>query len=197
MKSSSPYRYLVRDLQQSESLISLPKPSLGPKHVFQKLPQISFEEIDDFDDMTGIDEMLTQRRHLAQEEVAIKEKSVPKKVADSKPSKGEASKQTKEPTKAAPKIENKPEMRPVSYSNRKALEQPRQLAGNRMVKMEELKRHCTRDDAWTAIHGEVYEITEFIKRHPGGQSSVMKIMGQDGTRLFGRRGLTRQSSQDR
>ena len=40
------------------------------------------------------------------------------------------------------------------------------------------------EDAWTAIQGKVYNITPYIRFHPGGQDTLMRVAGRDGTRLF-------------
>lgn len=52
------------------------------------------------------------------------------------------------------------------------------------VTPSELKRHNTMEDAWTAIQGKVYNITPYIRFHPGGQDTLMRVAGRDGTRLF-------------
>jgi hypothetical protein len=36
---------------------------------------------------------------------------------------------------------------------------------------EELSRHCTSEDAWIAVDGQVYDITEFVRTHWGWTSS--------------------------
>lgn len=48
----------------------------------------------------------------------------------------------------------------------------------------ELKQHNKRDDAWSAFHGKVYDMTPYLKFHPGGQQELMRVAGRDGTRLF-------------
>lgn len=48
----------------------------------------------------------------------------------------------------------------------------------------ELAKHCTEDDAWTAINGRVYNITPYLKYHPGSVEEVMKGAGKDCTSLF-------------
>ena len=53
------------------------------------------------------------------------------------------------------------------------------------VSLEELRLHCHKGDAWTAVRGVVYDVTDFISKHPGGQTALIKILGQDGTRFFG------------
>ncbi|KAL0084941.1 cytochrome b5-like heme/steroid binding domain-containing protein [Phycomyces blakesleeanus] len=50
--------------------------------------------------------------------------------------------------------------------------------------LDDIKRHNTLADAWTAIQGKVYNITPYLKFHPGGVKDLMRIAGKDGTRLF-------------
>lgn len=50
----------------------------------------------------------------------------------------------------------------------------------------ELKKHNTRDDAWSAFYGKVYNITPYMRFHPGGEDDLMRVAGRDGTRLFGK-----------
>eukprot|EP00731_Ephydatia_muelleri_P032313 Em0023g820a len=52
------------------------------------------------------------------------------------------------------------------------------------VTEEELAKHCTMDDAWTAIRGVVYNITFYMKFHPGGKEELMEGAGKDCTLLF-------------
>jgi cytochrome b involved in lipid metabolism len=47
-----------------------------------------------------------------------------------------------------------------------------------------LKRHNRKDDAWTAIHGKVYNMTAYLPFHPGGERELMRAAGRDGTKLF-------------
>ncbi|KAJ7261816.1 cytochrome b5-like heme/steroid binding domain-containing protein [Mycena haematopus] len=48
----------------------------------------------------------------------------------------------------------------------------------------ELKQHRSKDDAWTAINGKVYNITPYLPFHPGGERELMRVAGRDGTYLF-------------
>ena len=50
--------------------------------------------------------------------------------------------------------------------------------------MEEVSKHCTRDDAWMVLNGLVYNATPYLKFHPGGVNELMRGVGKDGTKLF-------------
>ncbi|KAK1925619.1 putative heme binding protein [Papiliotrema laurentii] len=52
------------------------------------------------------------------------------------------------------------------------------------VTMDELKKHKTREDAWSVFNGKVYNITPYIPFHPGGEDELMRVAGRDGTKLF-------------
>ena len=48
----------------------------------------------------------------------------------------------------------------------------------------ELKKHNKEEDAWIAINGKVYNMTEYLKFHPGGKNVLLSTAGQDGTERF-------------
>lgn len=48
-----------------------------------------------------------------------------------------------------------------------------------------LKEHRTRDDAWSAFNGKVYNVTSYLPYHPGGEKELMRVAGRDGSKLFG------------
>ena len=52
--------------------------------------------------------------------------------------------------------------------------------------LEEIALHSTADDCWTAVGGSVYDITNYIPGHPGGEE-ILLACGTDGTALFGTR----------
>jgi flavocytochrome c len=54
----------------------------------------------------------------------------------------------------------------------------------RKVPRSELEQHGTPDDCWVAIHGVVYDLTEFADEHPAGPLSIHELAGQDGTEAF-------------
>lgn len=52
------------------------------------------------------------------------------------------------------------------------------------VSADELEKHNRVDDCWVAIHGRVYDLTEFIMLHPGGAENIMRYAGRDATPGF-------------
>ena len=49
---------------------------------------------------------------------------------------------------------------------------------------EELKKHNRYDDLWISIHGKVYDVTDWVKEHPGGDVPILDLAGQDATDAF-------------
>ena len=47
--------------------------------------------------------------------------------------------------------------------------------------------HSTVDDCWTIVDGNVYDISDYVNRHPGGLDEILLACGQDGTSLFNQR----------
>jgi predicted heme/steroid binding protein len=64
---------------------------------------------------------------------------------------------------------------------------PPPAPSGREISSEELSRHNTELDAWIAVKGKVYDITEYIKSmaHPGGNESILTNAGEDVTEEFG------------
>ncbi|XP_055959083.1 acyl-CoA 6-desaturase [Patella vulgata] len=59
--------------------------------------------------------------------------------------------------------------------------------GNDSVKQhtwQEITQHDKRHDKWIVIDNEVYDITEWSKRHPGGSKVISHYAGQDATHAF-------------
>lgn len=51
---------------------------------------------------------------------------------------------------------------------------------------DEVARHSSKSDCWTIISGDVYDLTTFINRHPGGDE-ILRACGTDATTLFNSR----------
>lgn len=50
--------------------------------------------------------------------------------------------------------------------------------------LAEVARHADRSSCWTVVRGEVYDVTNFIDKHPGGPERVLALCGKDGTEAF-------------
>ncbi|VFR03375.1 unnamed protein product [Cuscuta campestris] len=57
-------------------------------------------------------------------------------------------------------------------------------SNKRLISMREVKQHQTEGSMWTVLKGSVYNITPYMKFHPGGIDMLMKAVGKDCTPLF-------------
>ena len=48
----------------------------------------------------------------------------------------------------------------------------------------DLAKHSTSKSCWSAIDGNVYDLTAWINQHPGGSSVIKAICGRDGSAAF-------------
>ena len=44
--------------------------------------------------------------------------------------------------------------------------------------------HDSREDGWTVIYDKVYDVTEFLSLHPGGEDVILEYLGYDATLAF-------------
>ena len=51
------------------------------------------------------------------------------------------------------------------------------------VPFEEMALHNTRESCWISIERNVYDITSYVQRHPGGMI-IMDFAGKEGTNAF-------------
>ncbi|KAK8955945.1 Delta(8)-fatty-acid desaturase [Platanthera guangdongensis] len=54
----------------------------------------------------------------------------------------------------------------------------------RYISSEELEKHNSPSDLWISIQGKVYNATEWVKDHPGGEIPLLNLAGQDATDAF-------------
>ena len=50
--------------------------------------------------------------------------------------------------------------------------------------LAEVAKHASPEDAWTVLNGKVYNITPYLRYHPGGVDTLLMAAGTDGTALF-------------
>lgn len=53
-----------------------------------------------------------------------------------------------------------------------------------LISIDELSKHSTENDCWVAIRDEVYDLTNFLKDHPGGKRPILVVAGKDATEDF-------------
>ncbi|CAG8451859.1 452_t:CDS:1 [Paraglomus occultum] len=54
----------------------------------------------------------------------------------------------------------------------------------KLVSAEEVAKHNSRNDCWVIIHENVYDLTNFLPKHPGGINVILKQAGKDATAAF-------------
>lgn len=50
--------------------------------------------------------------------------------------------------------------------------------------MTEVATHNSKTSCWTTINGNVYDVTAWISKHPGGAGAILSICGKDGSAAF-------------
>lgn len=62
---------------------------------------------------------------------------------------------------------------------------PSTQAAAAIYTMEEVAKHATSNDCWAVIDGHVYDLTQWVAKHPGGAGAIEAICGKDGSAKFG------------
>lgn len=52
------------------------------------------------------------------------------------------------------------------------------------ITMADVQQHASSSDCWSVVNGTVYNLTDWIAQHPGGQSPIEQMCGQDATSAF-------------
>ncbi|KAG8715750.1 Cytochrome b2, mitochondrial precursor [Ceratobasidium sp. 423] len=53
-----------------------------------------------------------------------------------------------------------------------------------LISYDEVLKHNTRESCWVVIRGQVYDITDFIPKHPGGVKPILANAGTDATEIY-------------
>jgi len=51
------------------------------------------------------------------------------------------------------------------------------------ITLADVEKHSTKEDCWLVLSGKVYDVTEMIGKHPGGEA-ILQGCGKDATELF-------------
>ncbi len=57
-------------------------------------------------------------------------------------------------------------------------------AGATAITLTAVAQHSTADDCWSAVNGNVYDLTAWISQHPGGSGPIESMCGVDATKAF-------------
>ena len=82
-----------------------------------------------------------------------------------------------EPTNPAPTNSTNPST-PAKPSK------PTNTTGSINLSTSEIQTHNSRSDCWSIVRGNVYNLTSYVQKHPGGASVIANICGKDGTGAF-------------
>ncbi|ENN76258.1 cytochrome b5 [Dendroctonus ponderosae] len=58
------------------------------------------------------------------------------------------------------------------------------LLANKPISLQEVSWHDTFNDCWIVIYDRVYDITDFLNEHPGGEDILVEHAGRDATVAF-------------
>jgi cytochrome b involved in lipid metabolism len=65
-----------------------------------------------------------------------------------------------------------------------------------VLTMAEVKKHASASSCWSVVDGEVFDLTKWINRHPGGAGRILDMCGQDGSAAYhGQHGNSGRASQ--
>lgn len=83
-------------------------------------------------------------------------------------------------------ISNEPEKSPTLFPSPSPVLSlsPSPISGLKIISWEEIRRHNNSQSCYTAIRGYVYDLTNFMPMHGGGEEAIQKICGRDGTDDF-------------
>ncbi|KDQ21573.1 hypothetical protein BOTBODRAFT_26009 [Botryobasidium botryosum FD-172 SS1] len=56
----------------------------------------------------------------------------------------------------------------------------------KFISYQEVQKHNKADDCWIIVKGKVYDVTDFLKSHPGGSGLIIANSGQDVTAIYER-----------
>jgi cytochrome b involved in lipid metabolism len=48
----------------------------------------------------------------------------------------------------------------------------------------DVQKHATKESCWSVVDGNVYDLTTWIDRHPGGAQAILGMCGTDGSAAY-------------
>ena len=65
------------------------------------------------------------------------------------------------------------------FSEKKKISAKSEEKVEKVYTAEEVSKHNTKDSIWVTYKGNVYDVTEFARSHPGGETNLMLAAGKD------------------
>lgn len=65
-----------------------------------------------------------------------------------------------------------------------SIDTPIDDSNNKTYTLSQVAENNNKSSCWTIIDNNVYDITSYVPRHPGGESEILQVCGRDGTSLF-------------
>jgi len=59
-----------------------------------------------------------------------------------------------------------------------------EMSDVKIITSEEVSKHNEKSSTWIIIHGDVYDVTNFLEEHPGGEEVMLELAGKDGSESF-------------
>jgi len=50
--------------------------------------------------------------------------------------------------------------------------------------IDDVEGHDVEEDMWIVIEGKVYDVTEYLEKHPGGSGVICEVAGADATEEY-------------
>ena len=72
----------------------------------------------------------------------------------------------------------------VSGSNTAPVVPPTSTTVVSGITLAQVAQHNSRSSCWSAINGNVYDLTSWIPNHPGGEHNILILCGKDGSSNF-------------
>lgn len=57
-----------------------------------------------------------------------------------------------------------------------------------ILNWNEVRKHSTPEDCWIVIDKKIINVTDYVKRHPGGEDKILPFCAKDATEGFATRG---------
>jgi len=54
----------------------------------------------------------------------------------------------------------------------------------KLYSLAEIASHNTNKSTWLVIHNNIYDVTEFLNEHPGGEEVLLEVAGKEATEMF-------------